>query len=110
MFDWFNKKFSRGAYQDNLPASDMEKIANNTNKVVPFPELKAVPPLSKIEPDTEKESSKVYYTIGHTDDNRISIKMGYTTLTMNKLGVQNLIDQLELFQRQLRNEEEDDHE
>jgi hypothetical protein len=36
-----------------------------------------------------------------TDDNRVSFQMGYTTLTMNDAGVQQLIDQLEFFKNQL---------
>ena len=108
MFEWFNKKFSRGTYHDSQPTADIEKITSDTNKVVPFPELKTVPSMPKIEPPGQGKESTTYYSIGHTDDNRISIRMGYTTLTMNKLGIQHLISQLELFQGQLRTEEEED--
>jgi hypothetical protein len=57
------------------------------------------------EPTPEKES-KTYYTFGLTDDNRLAFTMGYTTLTMNRPGVQNLIDQLEFFRNQLNEEQE----
>ena len=71
--------------------------------VVPFPALKAVAP---VEPPAPKEKDPTtYYSIGHTDDNRVTLRMGYTTLTMNYHGVQNLIDQLELYQQQLHKEE-----
>jgi hypothetical protein len=108
MFDWFNKKFSRRGYTNGDTVSDMEKIASDMNKVLPFPELKAVPSMSKIEPDTEKESAKVFYRLGVTDKNRVALSMGLYEITMTKTGVQNLIDQLELFQGQLQNEEEDE--
>jgi hypothetical protein len=72
--------------------------------VVPFPAPKAVAP---VEPPAPKEKDPTtYYSIGHTDDNRVTLRMGYTTLTMNYYGVQNLIDQLELYQSQLKQEEE----
>ena len=41
------------------------------------------------------------YSIGVTDDNRITLRIGYTTLTMNQQGAGNLIRQLELFASQL---------
>jgi hypothetical protein len=80
MFDLFKK--------NKMPAN-----------VVPFPTPRAVAP---VEPPTPKEKDPTtYYSIGHTDDNRVTLRMGYTTLTMNSAGVQNLIDQLELYQSQL---------
>jgi hypothetical protein len=82
MFDWMKKN----------------KLPEN---VVPFPtpapKLVEPPPAPKPEP-------KTYYTFGLTDDNRVSFTMGYTTLTMNDAGVEQLIDQLEFFKNQLRQE------
>jgi len=80
----------------------------NRNKmpknVVPFPTTESVEP---VEPPAPKEKDPTtYYSIGHTDDNRVTLRMGYTTLTMNSAGVQNLIDQLELYQSQLHKEQE----
>ena len=85
IFDWFKK--------DKLHAN-----------VLPFP---APAPRLVEPPKTPERDITTYYTIGHTDDNRVSIRMGYTTLTMNHQGVQNLIDQLELYQSQLGKEEEE---
>ena len=70
--------------------------------VVPFPAPKAVSPVKP--PTPEEKDPTTYYSIGHTDDNRVTLRMGYTTLTMNYQGVQNLIDQLELYQQQLHKE------
>lgn len=83
---------------------DLFKKNKMPKNVVPFPAPKAVAP---VEPPAPKEKDiTTYYTIGHTDDNRVSIRMGYTTLAMNSQGVQNLIDQLELYQSQLHEEQE----
>lgn len=90
MFDWFKKP--------------------NYSNVVKFPEHKSVPDVPYVGLPSAEKDPTIYYTIGHTDDNRISIKMGYTTLTMNKLGIQNLIDQLELYKNQLQEEDDGDEE
>ena len=66
--------------------------------VVPFPAPKAVPYVAPPEP---KPEPKTYYTFGLTDDNRVTFTMGYTTLTMNDVGVEKLIEQLEFFRSQL---------
>jgi hypothetical protein len=85
MFDWMKKN----------------KMPKN---VVPFPAPRAVEP---VEPPAPKEKDpSIHYTIGHTSDNRIAFKLGYSTLMMNYQGVQSLIDQLALYQSQLREEQE----
>ena len=84
MFDWFKKR--------------------EYSNVVEFPELKPVDP---VEPPAPKEKDPaIHYTIGHTDDNRVAFRLGYSTLMMNYQGVQTLIDQLELYQEQLHKESE----
>jgi hypothetical protein len=82
---------------------DLFKKNKMPKNVVPFPTPKVVAPMPQVEPPKEKDPT-TYYSIGHTDDNRVTLKMGYTTLTMNSAGVQNLIDQLELYQSQLHKE------
>lgn len=84
---------------------DFFKKKQPTN-VVPFPEPKAVPPMPKVEPpEEEKKSATVFYRFGITDNNRLAFQMGYSEITLNKQGVQNLIDQLEFFKNQLEDEE-----
>jgi hypothetical protein len=85
MFDWFKK-------------SDYKNVVS-----LPFPKPVIVP---YVEPPAPKKESKTYYTFGLTDDNRLAFTMGYTTLTMNRPGVQDLIDQLEFFKNQLHEDEE----
>ena len=71
------------------------------------PDYKNVVPMfpDQVPYEPEKDPT-TYYSIGHTDDNRVTLRMGYTTLTMNYVGVQNLIDQLSLYQKQLKEEED----
>lgn len=101
MFDWF-KNIGRPKYptwDDVPPPSDMEKIASDINKVLPFPEPYKVdvkPPESPKEP-----VGKTVYSVGLTDDNRVSLIVGYGSIHMNSVGVQQLIDQLTLFKNQI---------
>ena len=81
IFDFFNRN------------KDKEK-----SNVLPFP----TPYIGPEKPVTEPH--KTYYTFGLTDDNRIDFTMGYTTLTMNAAGAQQLIDHLEYFKNQLSKE------
>jgi hypothetical protein len=52
----------------------------------------------------EEKPETAYYRLGITDRNRVSLKIGYGEITMNPQGVQNLIDQLELFKLQIMDE------
>ncbi len=84
MFDWFKKN----------------KTPSN---VVPFPEPKEQPKMPYVVPPAPEpeKPAKIFYRFGITDNNRLAFQMGYSELTMNKQGVQNLIDQLEFFKSQL---------
>ena len=85
MFDWFKKK--------------------DYSNVVKFPEPKAVPKMPEVVPPPKKEKDAItYYRLGLTDNNRVSFNMGYSEITMNHEGCQQLIDQLTFFQGQLRDE------
>ena len=83
---------------------DLFKKNKMPENVVPFPAPKAV---ESAEPPAPKEKDPaIHYTIGHTDDNRVAFRLGYSTLMMNYQGVQTLIDQLEMYQSQLHKEQE----
>lgn len=106
MFDWFrNYKKSEGSV-----AEDMSKIAKDMGKVVPFPELKAVPMFPDQVPyDDElpkQEPAKIFYRIGATDQHRVAFSMGQMEITMNKQGCQQMIDQLTVFMNQIKDENE----
>lgn len=106
MFEWFGKAFSRREYPTGDMASDMEKIGNDMKKVIPFPELKlAPPPMPEVASPPEKPAH-TYYRLGLTDNNRVSLTMGYSEVTFSADGVDNLIAQLEVFRDQLLPEDE----
>jgi hypothetical protein len=100
MFDWF-KNIGRRDYPTDS-RTDMEKISNDMSKVIPFPELKSVPP----EPPEEEKPAVTYYRLGMTNNNRVSFAMGYNEITLNAGGIDNLIKQLEVFRDQLQEEDE----
>ena len=87
-----------------------KKVMEDTDpkNVIKFPAPKAVPPVPEVQPPKE-EPAKIFYRFGITDNNRLAFQMGYSELTMNRQGVQNLIDQLEFFKTQLSSEENDDN-
>ena len=87
MFDWFGKK---------------NKESSN---VVPFPnKAESVP---YVEPPKEPEKPAVtYYRLGITDNGRVSFQMGYSEITMNAGGIDNMIKQLQVFRDQIREYEE----
>ena len=102
MFDFFDNMFSRRKYSAETEKSDLEKIGNDMSKVVQFPELKAVP---TPEPEPEKPG-RVFYRLGLSDNNRVSLSMYYGEILMNGPGVQRLIDQLEFYKSQLTEDDE----
>ncbi len=64
-------------------------------------------PVPKVEPPKEEEKpATTYYRLGITSNGRVSFQMGYSEITMNKQGVQNLISQLAVFRDQLPDEED----
>jgi len=87
---WLNMK------ENNM--LDWMKKNKMPENVVPFP----TPAPKLVEPPAPpKPEPKTYYTFGLTNDNRVSFTMGYTTLTMNDVGVDQLITQLEFYKDQL---------
>jgi hypothetical protein len=89
MFDWFKKK------------------NNESSNVVPFPEPKDTPKMPYVvppPPSPKEEPAKIYYRLGLTDNNRVAFSMGHAEITMNHEGCQQMIDQLQFFQSQLRDE------
>ncbi len=70
-------------------------------EVLDFPKLKEVP---KVEPPAPKKDPNIFYRLGMTDNNRVAFSMGYSEITMNHEGCQQLIDQIKFFQSQLRDE------
>lgn len=101
MFDWFKNMFD-GPKHPGDDRTDMEKIGDDMKKVIPFPDKAPyiVPPAPAPE-----EPAKVFYRLGVTDKNRVALSMGMMEITMTKAGVQNLIEQLQVFRDQLEDED-----
>lgn len=57
-------------------------------------------------PEVEKPAI-TYYRIGMTSNNRVSFAMGYSEITLNAGGIDNLIKQLEVFRDQLQEDDEE---
>jgi hypothetical protein len=87
---------------------DLFKRNKMPKNVVPFPGPQAVP---KVEPPKEPEKpATTYYRLGITSNGRVSFQMGYSEITMNVGGVNNMIQQLEIFRDQIAQYEEHDGE
>jgi hypothetical protein len=101
MFDWFkNYRKPEGSI-----AEDMNKVMDDMNNVVKFPEVKT-PYIVPDAPEPAVTPAKILYRIGVTDQSRVAFSMGQMEITMNKKGCQQMIDQLELFMSQLEDEDE----
>jgi len=61
-------------------------------------------PVPQVEPPKKEEPAKIYYRMGLTDNNRVAFSMGYSEITMNWEGCQQMIDQITFFQSQLIND------
>jgi hypothetical protein len=84
---------------------DLFKRNKMPKNVVPFPAPKAVPDNPYIPPEPEKPVT-TYYRLGITNNSRVSFQMGYSEITMNADGVDNMIKQLQLFRDQIAEYEE----
>lgn len=91
IFDFFKSREQRA-----------KDYADKMSNVVPFPAPAAVP---KIEPPVADPVT--YYSLGPTDNNRISLRMGYSTITMNKAGTQAMINLLTTAMNQLTDEDDE---
>jgi hypothetical protein len=77
---------------------DLFKKNKMPKNVVPFP----APPPKLVEPPPEPKKAPVtYYSLGMNSENRLEFKMGYSAISMNYGGVSNLIEQLEVYKKQL---------
>jgi len=93
----------------NMKENNMFNWLKGKNKmpenVVPFPAPQAVP---KVEPPKEPEKPvTTYYRLGITNNGRVSFQMGYSEITMNAGGIDNMIAQLECFRDQILKYEND---
>jgi hypothetical protein len=94
---WLNMSVDWDIKMFNWFKGDKDKEPSN---VLKFPESKTVPKMPEVVPPKE-EPAKIYYRLGLTDNNRVAFSMGYTEITMNHEGCQQMIDQIKFFQSQL---------
>lgn len=83
MFNIFRKKTAKEFLKD-------------ANETYGLPEPEKVPQV--LEPE---KVPNVFYRIGPTDNNRVSFKMGYSEITMNAAGINQLIKMLEVARDQI---------
>ena len=91
----------------NMKENKMFDVFKKKNKlpdnVVPFPKEPAHGGGDGGEylPPEPKKPAVTYYTLGMNSENRLEFKMGYSAISMNYGGGSNLIEQLEVYKKQL---------
>ena len=88
MFNWFGRKGTNAGH-DNV---------YNLSTPKSYPEMPEVK-------EPKEEPGKIYYRLGLTDNNRVAFSMGYSEVTMNRRGCQDLIDQIKFFQSKLEDDD-----
>lgn len=81
-----------------------QKVVEDGAKVLDFPKPKEVPSIPEVKPPKKEDTSRIFYRLGMTDNNRVAFSMGQMEITMNHEGCQQMIDQVKFFQSQLRPE------
>jgi len=81
----------------------LDWLKKKPSNVIPFPEQKETTEYGggSYVPPEPKKPPVTYYTLGMTSENRVEFKMGYSAITMNHDGLVNLMEQLEVFRKQL---------
>ena len=87
----------------NMKENHMFDMFKKKSNVVAFPE-KDVP---YVEPPKKEEPVTTYYRLGLTSNGRVSFQMGYSEITMNAGGIDNMIKQLKVFRDQVLQYEND---
>ena len=82
-----------------------KEYMDEASNVYNLPKPKLVDPAPP-KPEPKEEPAKTFYRLGLTDNNRVSFQMGYSEITMNAAGCQQMIDQLEFFKGQLYDEDD----
>lgn len=90
MFDFFRRR-------------TVKDYLDEASNVYKLPTPKAVP---EVTPPKEEKPATTFYRLGITSNSRVSFQMGYSEITMNADGIDNMIKQLELFRDQIREYEE----
>lgn len=93
---WLNMKENH--MFDFLKKKTAKDFLDEASNVYNLPKPALVPTVPEVK---KEEPAKIYYRLGLTDNNRVAFSMGYSEITMNREGCQQMIDQLMFFQSQL---------
>lgn len=91
---------------DFLRRRTAKELLEEAKEKYGLPEPEKAPPMPEVNPPKEKNAT-IFYRFGVTDNNRVAFSMGYSEITMNKAGCQQMIDQLTFFMNQLSDEEQE---
>lgn len=83
-----------------------KKMVDDGAEVLDFPKPKAVPYVEP--PKPKEEPARIYYRFGMTDNNRVAFSMGYSEITMNREGCQNLIDEITFYMNKIDDDTPED--
>jgi hypothetical protein len=106
---WLNMDITWDKKMFNLFGSKNKELENVVQFPGRAPGASSAPPAPPrpADPPKEEEPAKIFYRLGLTDNNRVAFSMGYSEITMNRHGCQQMIDQLTFFQSQLYDEDGD---
>jgi len=91
----------------NMEPLMFDLFKKKTTNVVQFPEIPKTEVNNPYIPPEPEKPATTYYRLGITSNGRVSFQMGYSEITMNAGGIDNMIAQLEVFRDQIAEYEDD---
>jgi hypothetical protein len=79
----------------------MFDLFKKKSNVVAFPKVPKTEVKTPYTPPEPEKPATTYYRLGITSNGRVSFQMGYSEITMNANGIDNMIAQLEVFRDQI---------
>ena len=93
--------FGRWLNMDITWDKNMFDMFKKKNNVVAFPDIPKTEVKTPYTPPEPEKPVTTYYRLGITNNGRVSFQMGYSEITMNAGGIDNMIAQLEVFRDQI---------
>ena len=90
----------------NMKENHMFDLFKKKSNVVAFPDIPKTEIKSPYTPPEPEKPVTTYYRLGITNNGRVSFQMGYSEITMNAGGIDNMIRQLQVFRDQVRDYED----
>jgi hypothetical protein len=85
----------------NMKETHMFDLFKKKSNVVQFPDVSKTEVKTPYTPPEPEKPVTTYYRLGITNNGRVSFQMGYSEITMNAGGIDNMIAQLEVFRDQI---------